>query len=152
MKACKTEGPLETAVRLLAKRELTELELRQKLLRKEFSRSEVDETVDALHGKGYINDEKVAQRTIEKLVADKKHGIRGISEKLRQRGLKISGEQLRASCSEDEEWAIALELLHKHFSSLEADIFPRLARFLGNRGFSSGILRRLADECRKHQY
>ena len=152
MKTGNMEGPLETAVRLLARRELTEKELRLKLQHKEFNRSEVDETLEKLREKGYINDERAAQRTIEKLLTDKRHGVRGITEKLRQRGLQVSGEKIRESCSEEEEWLIALELVKKHFSTLDETVFPRLARFLTNRGFSSGILRRLADECRKHQY
>jgi regulatory protein len=151
MKFGKTEGPLETAVRLLARRELTEKEIRFKLLRKEISRTEIDEVIETLREKGYINDERVSQRTIEKLVADKKLGARGISEKLRQRGLQVSGEIIRESCSEEDEWSIALALVQKHFSSLDVDTVPRIVRFLGNRGFSSGILRRVVDECRKHQ-
>jgi regulatory protein len=151
MKTGKTEGPLETAVRLLAPRDHTEMELRLKLTRKNFLQHEIDDTIETLRDKGYLNDERVKQRTIEKMLAEKRHGLRRIAGKLREIGLPASGEEIRECCSEDEEWEIALQLLQKHFQTLDAETFPRLARFLVNRGFSSSIMSRLAEECRKHQ-
>jgi regulatory protein len=151
MKAGKIEGPLETAVRLLARRDHTETELRLKLQRKNFSHPEVDAAMERLREKGYLNDEKLKQDMIEKMLAEKRHGVRGIVGKLRQMGLQVSGEEVRECCSEEEEWEIACQLLKNHFRSLDAENFPRLARYLANRGFSSAIMSRLAEECRKHQ-
>lgn len=147
----KMEGPLETAVRLLARRDHTESELRIKLQHKNFTRPEVDEAIEKLQEKGYLNDEKIKQHTIEKMLAEKRHGLRGISGKLRQMGLQVSGEEIREYCSEEDEWEIAYQLLKKHFRSIDVDMFPRLARYLTNRGFSSSVMNKLADECRKHQ-
>lgn len=151
MKYERIDGPLETAVRLLAQRDHTEQEMRVKLQHKNYAPYEVDEVIEKLRKKGYLNDERIMQYTIEKMVAEKRHGLQGITGKLRQMGLQASSEQVRQFCSEEEEWDIAYQLMKKHFRSLDADVFPRLARFLSNRGFSSTVISRLADECRKHQ-
>ena len=151
MKTVKMEGPLETAVRLLARRDHTKTEVQLKLQRKGFNRQEVEQAILELSERGYLNDERIKEQTIDKLIAEKRHGLRGISGKLRQMGLQVSGEQLREYCSEQEEWEIARDLLLKHFKTIEADNFPRLVRYLANRGFSSSIMTRLAEECRKHQ-
>ena len=151
MKAGKMEGPLETAVRSLASRDHTETELRLKLLRKDYVGPEVDNAIERLRDMGYLNDERMKQRTIEKMILEKRHGLRGITGKLRQMGFEVSGEQVREYYSEDEEWSIACQLVQKHFQSMDSDVFPRLARFLANRGFSSTVMNRLTEECRKRQ-
>ena len=151
MKTEKMEGPLETAVRLLALRDHTVMELRIKLQRRNFPAQEIGETIEKLQEKGYLDDEKIKIRAIEKMVMEKRHGVRGITGKLKQMGLEISSEQVRDHFPEDNEWEIASQLLQKRFQTIDADSFPRIARFLSNRGFSSVVLNRLADECRKHQ-
>ena len=151
MKTAKLEGPLETAVRLLAHRDHTVMELRLKLQQRNFAAQEIGETLEILQEKGYLDDEKIKMRYIEKMVMEKRHGVRGITGKLKQMGLEVSSEQVRERCSEETEWEIAGQLLKKRFQTIDADSFPRIARFLSNRGFSSAVLSRLADESRKHQ-
>ena len=147
-----TTGPLETAVRLLARREYAERELRQKLLRQNFDPDSISAAVATLKEKGYLNDTQFMQRTIERLVAEKRCGLRGIIAKLRQMGLTVSNEEVREYCPMEEEWNIASQLVEKKFRLLDSDTFPRIARFLVNRGFSTETVSRFADECRKHQY
>ena len=147
-----TTGPLETAVRLLARREYAERELRQKLLRQNFDPDSISLAVATLKEKGYLNDTQFMQRTIERLVAEKRCGVRGIIAKLRQMGLNVSNEEVREYCPEEVEWSIASQLVEKKFHVLDSELFPRIARFLVNRGFSAETVSRFAEECRKHQY
>ena len=147
-----TSGPLETAVRLLARREYAERELRQKLLRQKFDPDSISLAVATLKEKGYLNDTQFMQRTVERLVAEKRCGVRGIIAKLRQMGLTVSNEEVREYCPVEEEWNIASQLVEKKFHTLDSDNFPRLARFLVNRGFSTETVSRFAEKCRKHQY
>ena len=147
-----TTGPLETAVRLLARREYAEKELQQKLLRQNFDPDLISTVMVTLKEKGYLNDTQYMQRTIERLVAEKRCGVRGIIAKLRQMGLTVSNEEVREYCPMEEEWNIASQLVEKKFRLLDSDTFPRIARFLVNRGFSTETVSRFADECRKHQY
>ena len=145
-------GPLETAVRLLARREYAERELRQKLLRQNFDPDSISAAIATLKERGYLNDTKYMQRTIERLVAEKRCGVRGIIAKLRQMGLNVSNEEVREYCPEEVEWSIASQLVEKKFHVLDSELFPRIARFLVNRGFSAETVSRFAEECRKHQY
>ena len=147
-----TTGPLETAVRLLARREYAERELRQKLLRQNFDPDSIAAAVATLKEKGYLNDAQFMQRTVERLVAEKRCGVRGIIAKLRQMGLNVSNEEVREYCPEEVEWSIASQLVEKKFHVLDSELFPRIARFLVNRGFSAETVSRFAEECRKHQY
>lgn len=147
-----TSGPLETAVRLLARREYAERELRQKLLRQKFDPDSISLAVATLKEKGYLNDTQFMQRTVERLVAEKRCGVRGIIAKLRQMGLTVSNEEVREYCPVEEEWNIASQLVEKKFHTLDSDNFPRIARFLVNRGFSTETVSRFAEKCRKHQY
>jgi regulatory protein len=145
-------GPLETAVRLLARREYAERELRQKLLRQNFDPDSISAAIATLKERGYLNDTKYMQRTIERLVAEKRCGVRGIIAKLRQMGLTVSNEEVREYCPGEMEWSIASQLVEKKFHSFDSDAFPRIARFLVNRGFSAETVSRFAEEGRKHQY
>ena len=152
MTSKQTTGPLETAVRLLARREYAERELRQKLLRQNFDPDSISAAVATLKEKGYLNDTQFMQRTIERLVAEKRCGVRGIIAKLRQMGLTVSNEEVREYCPMEEEWNIASQLVEKKFHARDSELFPRIARFLVNRGFSTETVSRFAEECRKHQY
>ena len=55
-----TTGPLETAVRLLARREYAEKELRQKLLRQNFDPDSISTVMATLKEGGYPGDTPVA--------------------------------------------------------------------------------------------
>ena len=62
MKIKTVAGPLETAVRLLAKRDHTEREVRTKLKQLEFTPVEIDETIGTLREKGYLDDARLRRR------------------------------------------------------------------------------------------
>jgi SOS response regulatory protein OraA/RecX len=58
---------------------------------------------------------------------------------------------VREYLSLEDEWAVAQKLLAKQKAAFDKENYPRLSRVLNNRGFSQPILRRLAEECLKHQ-
>ena len=152
MKSEKTAGPLETAVRFLAGRDLSEQELRRKLRTKGYESAEIDPVIEHLREKGFLNDERLQRHAIEKLVKEKKQGLVGIAAKLRTAGLTVTNQEIRDLFSEEEEWETAQRLLKRSFPEITAENQARVARFLYNRGFSPFILSRLVEECRKHQY
>jgi len=152
MKKNQMEGPLETAVRLLARRDHSERQMREKLRRKAFTPEQIGETISALKDKGYLNDSKLGLQALEKLIGERRYGLRGITGKLRQIGLSQMSENLvRQHYSEEDEWETAQRILSKHFAVQDAASFPRMMRILTNRGFSSAIINKIAQECRKHQ-
>ena len=152
MKNKQSEGPLETAVRLLARYDHTEQQLRCKLRRKEFTSEEITDTITQLRDRGYINDDVLGQRMLEKLVDEGRYGLRGIIAKLRQCGLvNISEATVRQYFSEEDELETAHKILMKSFSVLDDSTIPRQMRFLSNRGFSQAVMSKIARESRKHQ-
>lgn len=145
-------GPLETAVRLLSRRDLTERQLRDKLQRNEFAAEQIDEAITELKRLGYLDDVRLKQHVLENLLGEKRHGLRSIQEKLRQLGYgHVSTGELRQHYPEEAEWENALRLLEKRFSAMHSEDFSRLARFLANRGFSAEIISKLAQEYRNYQ-
>lgn len=146
-----SEGPLAAAVRLLSRRDYSEARLRSKLAG-EYSPAELDEVISKLKLSGYLNDSRLKLRLLEKLVAEKKHGLLMIKEKLRQSGFdQLTGSELRRYYTESQEWETAVHLLEKRFSPWQSEELPRLSRFLNNRGFSTEIVSKLAQEYRKYQ-
>lgn len=152
MKTTNNEGPLATAVRLLARRDHSEWELRAKLKQKGYLPAEIDLVLERVKNEGYIDDERVKKHIIEKLVREQHYGLHVIVGKLRTMGLTVATETVREYLSLEDEWAVAQKLLAKHKAVFDKENYPRLSRVLNNRGFSQPILRRLAEECLKHQY
>lgn len=145
-------GPLETAVRFLSQRDYSEKQLKEKLRQKGFSGDEIEDSVAEMKRQGYLNDQRFLNHHIEKLLAEKRHGFFALREKLRSLGFdQISAGDLRRIYPEEMEWTTACTLLNKRFSTPYSEEIPRLARFLGNRGFSPEIISKLAREYRNHQ-
>jgi regulatory protein len=145
------EGPLATAVRLLARRDHSEWELRSKLKQRGFLPEEVDEALIRVKDEGYINDERMKTHAIEKLVREKHYGLHVIVGKLRSIGLTVSNTEVRSSFSVEEEWTVAEKIIEKQKVECNTESYPRLARLLNNRGFSQPILSRLSEKCLKPQ-
>ena len=152
MRANQISGPLETAVRLLARREYSEQELRRKLLQQSYDPDSITDAIIRLKEKGYLDDTRLLQRGIERLLADRRLGFRGIIAKLGQAGLSVSSAEVRKHYPEEAEWQVASQLLEKKFPSRTAENMNKIGRFLANRGFSAAIVNRAMEECRKHQY
>jgi len=151
MRAKNMEGPLATAVRLLARRDHSEWELRSKLKQKGFAADEIDTALERVKDEGYIDDERVKTHAIEKIVREKHYGLHVIVGKLRAIGLTVSNNEVREYFPLEEEWAVAERILEKQKAVFDKENYPRLARLLGNRGFSQPVLSRLTEKCLKHQ-
>lgn len=152
MKIKKMEGPLATAVRLLARRDHSEWELRIKLKQRGFSPTEIDDALERVKSEGYIDDERITTRMIDKLVREQRYGLHVIIGKLRTMGLSVSVETVREHLSVEAEWELAQGLVEKQKGRYDQDDYPRLARLLNNRGFSRPILSNLTEKCLKQQY
>jgi regulatory protein len=151
MKMTKNEGPLATAVRLLARRDHSEYELRIKLKQRGFSMTEIDMALERIKIEGYLDDERLKIRLIEKLIREQRAGLHVIIGKLGMMGLSVSTETVREYLSVEAEWELAQNLLEKQRVDFDSENYPRLVRILNNRGFSRPILSRLAEKCLKHQ-
>ncbi len=137
----------ETAIRLLALREHSRLELQRKLVQKGFSVSVVEQTLQDLVAQKLLSDE----RFTEAFVLSKRERGAGpvkIQAELQQRGIDNTLIQ-RYLDFRDPDWLdVAEQVRQKKYGSSLPDEYPlkiQQARFLANRGFSHEQIRRVLD-------
>lgn len=101
---------LHFAVGLLARREHSEAELIEKLSAREFSNVDIDETIELLHEKDYLSDERFAASCC-RYRANRGYGWHYIVNELKQKGVCTTIIQnLRESCEID--WYLQAELAY----------------------------------------
>jgi len=133
---------LHCGVGLLARREHSEFELRQKLNLREFGANDIELAIERLLEKDYLSDDRFAQSSCRHR-ANRGYGWRYIATELKQKGVcSTIIQQLRENCEID--WYLQAELAYnKRF--IDSRLKDPLAaqkekakriRFLQYRGFS----------------
>lgn len=135
------EGVREGAVRLLARREHSRLELRRKLTGRGHPPSAVEAALAALAEDGLQSDERFAASYV-RTALERGHGEHKIRAALRERGIEPS----LAGCVLDldaEAWQQrAQAAVRKRFGDAPAETaaeWAKRARFLAGRGFASAV-------------
>jgi regulatory protein len=138
-------SPEGVALRLLALRDHSRQELRQKLIAKDFTPAEVDEVVERLAGKGYLDDARYARRLAAYLGRERMLGPRRIVQKLLQKGLSsdLVDEAVAAGEGDFPAPERLRRLLQKKLGNrfpdpLSTEEMKKLGRFFFQRGFSWG--------------
>lgn len=143
---------MNTAVRILVRRDHTGFELRQKLRQRGYDRGVIDAVLTECERLDYINDERTARVYIGQL-ARRGFGIRRIRLELKKKGL--SGDRfesiLNESSSEIDEHEIARKILQKKMKSFEREKDSKkrrdkIYRFLYSKGFSDIVISDLIRE------
>lgn len=139
----------DKALRLLAVRDRTEAELRQRLRADDYSEAEVDDTLAWLRTIGYVDDQRTAKLLVEHHNRFRPLGRKGMEFELRRKGVADS-VIAEVSNSADDDYCMALALAEKRMQRLR-DLTPekqyqRLGAFLGRRGFSWDIIHRVLRE------
>jgi len=137
----------ERALRLLARREHSRLELARRLELAGFVHSDIAPLLDEFEEKNWLSDRRFA----ESWVADHraKAGSVKLAYDLRQRGVADSIISEVLSENRDSELERAREVWKKKFASAPADATEkaRQIRFMQSRGFSSDVIRRAIDHA-----
>jgi len=135
--------PEGVALRLLALRDHSRHELRQKIIAKNFTPAEVDAVLEHLAGKGFLDDARYARKMVAHLGKDRMLGPQRIVQKLIQKG--IPRDLVDEAVAEGERDFPAAERVKKLLSKklknqTPAELSPaeinKLGRFLYQRGFS----------------
>jgi regulatory protein len=143
---------MNQALRILARRDQSVVELTQKLIHRGHDEIVVQRTIDECVRLGYLDDRRVVRQLIDRM---KRRGMaaRRIRHELHKRGLvgEHAEAQLRASLTPSEERALALQTAEKKWKSLagETDLrnkMLRLQRFLRYRGFSDSLIVEMLKE------
>lgn len=140
----------EAALRLLARREYSEWELRSRLARRGFERDAIDGALAALQRAGLQDDERFARS----LAAEAREG-RGLAgpalrAALRRRGVGSDVADRAAGEDPADEEARAREIAARRarrLGSLAPEVrIRRLVGYLARRGFAPEVCRRIATE------
>ncbi|MDG4549110.1 MAG: regulatory protein RecX [Candidatus Contendobacter sp.] len=135
------------AMELLARREHSRLELRQKLIQRGYPAIQIDPVLDRLVEERLLDEGRYAE-LYASARADKGYGPLRIARELRERG--VSDEQVAASLAAlDPFWLPKLRELHrKRFKSrLPGDVAERIqqTRVLRQQGFTLDQIKRLFE-------
>ncbi|HNW78285.1 MAG TPA: regulatory protein RecX [Candidatus Competibacteraceae bacterium] len=135
------------ALELLARREHSRLELRQKLVQRGFASTDIEPVLDALAAEGLLNERRYAELYACGR-ADKGYGPLRIARELRERGIAQDVVQ-QALATLENDWPRTLRTLHrKRFQALiPADAAGRLqqTRLFRQHGFTLDQIRHLFE-------
>ncbi|NSL56155.1 recombination regulator RecX [Uliginosibacterium aquaticum] len=136
-----------TALRLLATREHSRLELRRKLAARADASDDVEAVLDRMAETGLQSDERFAESFVRSRAS--RFGAARIHRELGERG--VDGETAASAMSEalqEDELMRARSVWQKKYGVLPQDHreWARQARFLQTRGFAVDIIRKLLKE------
>jgi len=134
------------ALRFLAYRNRSTHEIRTFLTKKNYEEKIVEEVVNYLEELGYLNDYQFCQFWIEDRSRFKPMGKRRIYNELLIKGInpEIIKEALKISFDEEREREIAISLVKKKMKIYDSK--EKMARFLYNRGFDTGLIRQIISQ------
>jgi regulatory protein len=131
-------------LKLLARRELSELQLRQRLLRREHDEAAVDDAILQLKSERALDDRRVAGALARNEILTKKHGRLRAQRQLEAAGIappaaREALDEVFTGVEGDEILEAALAKRLRGGRSIEDDAeFRRLYRFLIGQGFEPG--------------
>ncbi|MBC2710872.1 MAG: regulatory protein RecX [Desulfosarcina sp.] len=147
-----SSNALNSAFRILTRRDHTRKELAVKLRQKGFDRAAIDSALARCRELGYLDDAKTAM-IIAGHLAERGYGPLRVRQALGQKGLDDALiEKALARCGDEEIQVLsARRMLGKKTSRLsrEADPWKRRQiayRFLAGRGFSSTVINRAIND------
>ncbi|MBW2410076.1 MAG: regulatory protein RecX [Deltaproteobacteria bacterium] len=146
---------MNTAVRMLSRRDHTRFEIRQKLKQRGFGSEAIRAAIADCERLNYIDDERTARIYIGQLVR-RGFGFRRIAIELKKKGLRGRRieDVLEQQKVEIDECEIARRVLQKKIRSFERETDrqkrrDKLYRFLDYRGFNRSIIAELVREFLK---
>lgn len=145
----KQKNPKDRALRLLAIRDRTTAELRQRLLRDGFDETEVESVLQWLLERNFLDDGRTAQLHVENRNRFRPLGRKALEFELKQKGVaEPIVENVLNSLEED--YRLAKDLAEqrlRRWSHYPGDRQrQKLGSFLARRGFSWEVVRRVFNE------
>jgi len=138
---------LDTAVRMLARREHSAFELRRKLQHKDIAEAEIEQAIAQLQQEGLLSDERYAESYIH-MRMNKGYGPLKIELELKERGVAESDFRHHLYCGEID-WSTVLGAAYaKKYGSRPCDDYQEKAkrvRYLQYRGFALDAIRELIE-------
>lgn len=133
-----------TALRMLARRELSEHQIRERLARREFDGTAIEDAVHRLRQDRSLDDRRVAGAMARLEILTRRHGRLRAERQMKAAGLSsdLVREALDATLAETDAGALIEATLSRrlrHGQTIQDDAhFRRLYRYLIGQGFESG--------------
>lgn len=143
------ESAFQKSLRFIAYKPRTQFDVKKKLNEGGYSEQVIDQILEKLIEKGYLNDQQYAENWIESKSLNKPRSKKLISLELRKKKIdqEIIEEVVDHMHSDEELAYRAAERYFKRLSNFEADIFKRrLTGFLIRRGFSYSTVKPIVEE------
>ena len=133
------------ALKLLAGREYSRLELERKLAAREPDPGEIKRALDELQAKGFLDEQRVVDSLVHRRGA--RLGAGRIRQELQAKGIDAERVAVAVASLNASEFERAREVWRKKFGVLPEDAAQRgrQARFLAARGFSGEVVRRVLN-------
>lgn len=142
------ESAFQKSLRFIAYKPRTQFDVKKKLNEGGYSEQVIDQILEKLIEKGYLNDQQYAENWIESKSLNKPRSKKLISLELRQKKIdqEIIEEVVDHMHSDEELAYRAAERYFNRLSNLEEDIFKRrLTGFLIRRGFSYSTVKPIVE-------
>ena len=134
------------ALHLLARRELSQKQLRDRLIDREHDRTEIDRAIEQLLDAGSLDDSRVARAYVQTALKVKGRGRLRIQRELQEMGIEkeVATAALAAAFGEVDERALVRTALQKKLRGNKkietpAD-YARVYQFLMRQGFSPAVV------------
>lgn len=130
----------------------SEKEIRDNLIKKKAPAEIIEQTIIKLKEQNFINDEEFAKWWVEQRNVFKPRALKLLKVELRQKG--IADEIIEKITQDDLEFAkkLVLKKINKYKNLPKEEIYQKLGRFLGQKGFNWGIIKQSIDEVLETQY
>jgi regulatory protein len=144
----------QRAFRYLGRRQHSTSELRIKLKQKGYETELINQVLDDLKQKNYLDDTKFAEMFVEEKIKLKLWGEQKLRSELIKRGIKseIISDVIRNKVSEQDKLSYAMILASKKYETLrnrnvDKDVIKRkLITFLNSCGYNYDVIKEVCDE------
>jgi len=142
-----------TALQQLARRELSEAQLRQRLSRRKFTPEDIDSAIDRLRQDGSLDDARVAAAIARSQLSIKKRGARRVRREIEAAGITsaLAERAVAEVYAEVDADALMAAAIDRRLGTRRLDDdreMARLYRYLVGQGFDAG---RAMDALRKRR-
>lgn len=141
------------ALDYLAHKPRTEAEVRRKLQRKDYAPTVVNDVIDQLMERGYLDDESYAFEYVQRRFSHKGYGPVRLQAELKKRGIDrtLAENAIESLFQSEDQLAAARQKAQARWPRIAREDDPRkrrdkLYRYLKRRGFTYDVIRQVIDE------
>lgn len=148
----------QRAFRLLGRRQHSSFELRRKLWNKDYEQKLIDEVIDDLQQKGYLDDKEFIRAFVADKSKTKNWSIKRIKGELFKRGVASKLiDEIMNNRPKEEDFESALKLARKKYEVLlkrnleQKELRNKLSTYLFSKGFDYELIKEVVSQLMRDQ-